>query len=84
MSKKEEKQSFEKAMERLEELVTLLENGTGSLDESLAAFEEGVGLLKYCNDTLNEAEQKVRILIEDENGACVEGDFAPHINDNGK
>ena len=68
MSRSKEKPKFEDAMQRLEELVGVLENGDGSLDDALSAFEEGIGLLKYCNDLLNEAEQKVEILIRDESG----------------
>ena len=75
MSKSQKIQNFEQAMTRLEEIVALLEGGAGGLDESIAVFEEGVGLLKVCNDRLSEAEQKVRLLLEDENGEVVTEDF---------
>lgn len=68
-------QSFEKAMERLEEIVTLLENGKASLDESLAIFEEGVALVTFCNEKLTEAEQRVRVLVEDKDGTAKEVPF---------
>jgi len=77
MTKKSEKPSFEEAMTRLEAIVGILESGGSGLDESIAAFEEGVGLLKYCNERLGEAEQKVRILIESESGETSAEDFAP-------
>lgn len=70
------KQNFEQAMTRLEDIIALLESGSGGLDEAIAAFEEGVGLLKLCNERLSEAEQKVRLLLEDENGETVAEDFA--------
>jgi exonuclease VII small subunit len=38
------------------------------LEDSLAAFEKGVGLVKYCNQKLSEVEQKVELLIKDKEG----------------
>lgn len=56
--------SFEKAMERLEELVAKLEDGKAPLDQSLKLFEEGVKLVEICKKQLDEAEQRVKILTE--------------------
>ena len=64
----EEKITFEEALARLEELVRSLEEGTLPLAESLAAFEEGVALLRRCTQALEEAEGKVEVLLQDENG----------------
>ena len=50
---------FEDAMQRLDEIVRLLEQGDASLDQSLALFEEGSGLLRRCSSLLDAAEQKV-------------------------
>ena len=72
-----DKQSFESAMKRLEEIVALLEDGKTPLDDSLAAFEEGVALVRICNEKLTQAEQKVRILIENEEGEMKEQFFSP-------
>lgn len=72
-----DKQSFESAMKRLEEIVALLEDGKTPLDDSLAAFEEGVALVRICNEKLTQAEQKVRILIENEEGEMEEQSFSP-------
>ena len=69
--------TFEEAMARLEEIVARLENGKGALDESLAVFEEGVALVNFCNAKLNEAEQRVRVLVAGEDGALKEVPFAP-------
>ncbi|MCR5090192.1 MAG: exodeoxyribonuclease VII small subunit [Oscillospiraceae bacterium] len=55
----EKKLSFEESMKRLEEIVTHLEKGDISLQESLTLFEEGSSLLKDCSRMLDEAEQKV-------------------------
>ena len=59
---------FESALEELESVVEQLESGNLSLDDSLAAFEKGVGLVKYCNQKLNEVEKKVELLIKDKEG----------------
>ena len=54
--------SFEDAMKRLEEIAGKLENGKATLDESLALYEEGIMLIRLCNEKLAAAEQKVRNL----------------------
>lgn len=51
--------TFEKAMTRLEQIVSLLENGGCTLDESLKLFEEGTKLTAYCSKALKTAEQKI-------------------------
>ena len=51
--------SFEAAMARLEEITRLLEGGTAGLDDSLKLFEEGVGLVRFCNEKLENAKLKV-------------------------
>ncbi len=60
--------NFEKAMERLEQIVEDLESGNLGLDESIKVFEEGVELSKKCHKKLTEAETKVKLLIKNENG----------------
>jgi len=59
---------FEKAMERLEQIIDDLESGKLGLDESIKVFEEGVGLSKKCHKKLTEAETKVKQLIKNEDG----------------
>ncbi len=59
---------FEKAMERLEQIIDDLESGNLSLDESIKVFEEGVELSKKCHKKLTETEAKVKQLIKSENG----------------
>ena len=58
----EKKIDFEKALKKLEEITTKLENGNLSLDESLQLFEEGVKLSRVCEKKLLEAENKIIIL----------------------
>ena len=59
---------FEVALQELESVVEQLESGDLSLEDSLAAFESGVSLVKYCNRKLNEVESKVQILLKDKDG----------------
>ncbi len=63
--------SFEEAMSELQKIVADLENGTAPLDKSLELFERGVALVRLCNDKLDKAEQKVKMLTE--NGGEVNG-----------
>ena len=55
-------ESFESAMEQLETLVSRMESGDLSLEESLKAFEQGVHLTRFCQDQLQKAELKVQEL----------------------
>jgi exodeoxyribonuclease VII small subunit len=64
MPKKNTPPAFEDALTELEQLVNRLERGELSLEESLQAFERGVNLTRTCQKALQEAEQKVQILIE--------------------
>ena len=67
MASKEPK-TFESALEDLEQVVERLETGELSLEDSLAAFEKGVGLTKYCYHKLDEVERKIEVLIKDKEG----------------
>ena len=69
---------FEEAIEKLNTIISKLESGSIKLDESLALFEEGVSLIKLCNEKLDSAEQKVRILTEKPDGTVTD---MPFIND---
>ena len=60
--------NFESALQDLEQVVEQLESGKLALEDSLAAFEKGVGLVKYCNQKLNEVEKKVELLVKDKEG----------------
>jgi len=68
--------SFEDQLRQLESLVDTLERGDLSLEASLAAFEQGVGLTRACQQALDAAEQRVRILTSTAEGAEPEP-FAP-------
>ncbi len=55
---------FESALARLESIVKNIEGGNLPLEESLAAFQEGVGLIQQCQTLLSQAEQKVEMLVK--------------------
>jgi len=69
---------FEKKLGRLEDIVEKMETGELTLEDSLKLFEEGVKLSRDCNVQLNEAEQKVKLLLGvDADGNAIERDFTP-------
>jgi exodeoxyribonuclease VII small subunit len=61
--------AFEKDLERLEEIVSLLEKGGATLQESLLLFEEGMALGKKLQRVLERVELRIEELIENENGS---------------
>lgn len=65
-NKKEEK--FEDKIVKLEEIVSELEKGNLSLDDSVKKFEEGIKISKECNEMLESAEKKISILLEQDGG----------------
>ncbi|WP_242458004.1 exodeoxyribonuclease VII small subunit [Halomonas sp. YLGW01] len=68
-------QDFASTLERLEALVTRLESGELSLEASLEAFEQGVGLTREAQSRLDAAELKVRSLVEGADGGLDEAPF---------
>ena len=56
-------QNFEQALGRLQQIVEELEDGSAGLDQSLLLFEQGVSLYRNCKAILDQAEQKVELLI---------------------
>ena len=60
--------NFEDALARLEQIVDTLEAGNLPLEDSLKAFEEGVGLARRCARYLDEAEKRIELLTKDEAG----------------
>ena len=61
------KKTFESAMKRLEEIVTELESGSLSLEDSLKIYEEGMELTQFCTTKLDETEKKVKELYKQGN-----------------
>ena len=74
------KERFEDALNKLEKIVSQLEEGDISLEESLKLFEEGIRLSRICNQKLDEVEKRVEILIKGEDGTIKAKPFAPSIN----
>jgi len=58
------KRTFENGLNKLEQITEELENGDLSLEQSLKKFDEGIGLVEFCNKTLTDAKAKVEILLE--------------------
>ena len=58
---------FEASLDALEQLVGKMEAGGMSLEESLAAYERGVGLYRRCQSALEQAELRVRLLSDPDN-----------------
>ncbi len=69
--------NFETAMTELEELVAKIETGDLSLEDSLKEFEQGIKLSRLCQQALNDAEQRVKILTDSLNGETEENFHIP-------
>ena len=59
---------FEDALQKLEGIVKELEGGELSLESSLARYEQGVRLARFCNSKLEEAEKRVEMLQTNDEG----------------
>ncbi len=62
-------EKFEASLKKLEEIVTRLETGSLSLEDSLKAFEEGVKHSAFCSSKLDDAERRVEILLKQKDGS---------------
>ena len=69
------KMSFENGLKELEDIVKKLETGNVSLDEMLGLFEQGIALTKECNLQLENAEQKISVLMKNSMGEIEEKPF---------
>ena len=63
---------FEASLDALEQLVEKMEHGELSLEQSLAAYERGVGLYRRCQQALEQAELRVKLLSDPDNPASAE------------
>lgn len=64
-AKQQSEFNFEEALQELERLVSSLEEGELSLEDSMKAFEKGIKLTRECQTALQKAEQKVQILLNE-------------------
>ena len=69
--KNTKKMSFEQSLTRLEEILHTLESGEGGLDVTLKLYEEGIGLIRSCNEQLEKAEQSVKMLQMKSDGVAL-------------
>jgi exodeoxyribonuclease VII small subunit len=69
--------NFEKAMDRLEAIVEQMETGKLPLEDLIVRYEEGMGLVKVCQERLASAEQKIEIIARNSAGKPVVKDFEP-------
>jgi len=68
--------SFESSLHRLEQIVKKLEGGDLALDDAMKLFEEGIALSQQCQKQLEEAENKVEILLKKADGKMAARKFA--------
>ena len=68
MSTEKKEMTFEESMGRLEEIVRMLETNEQPLDETIRLFEEGLNLVKTCDETLKTFEDKVNTLLAKNRG----------------
>ncbi|CAN5590496.1 hypothetical protein BH09VER1_BH09VER1_40950 [soil metagenome] len=73
--KKPETASIEQAMERLDALVAEMEGGQLPLEKLIARYEEGVNLVRQCQEKLDAASQKIQIITRNASGPSGLADF---------
>ena len=71
----QQNKTFEQSMQRLEQIVRILERGEAPLEESLKLFQEGTELVRGCGKLLEEAELQVKKIMAGPDGAPVEEAF---------
>jgi len=69
--------NFETAMDRLEKIVEQMESGQLPLEDLIVRYEEGMNLVKVCQERLASAEQKIEIISRNNSGKAVVKDFEP-------
>jgi exodeoxyribonuclease VII small subunit len=75
--KTEPELAFEGAMDRLEEIVEQMESGKMKLEELIVRYEEGMKLVKICQERLASAEQRIEIITRNNAGKPVVKEFEP-------
>ena len=71
----QENMTFEASMQRLEQIVRIMERGDAPLEESLKLFQEGTELVRSCGKLLEEAELQVKKIMTAPDGSPVEEEF---------
>ena len=71
---------FEEALLQLEDVVRKLESGSITLDEAISVYEEAIKLVKVCHNKLENAEAKLKILVESDDGSITDRPFTTDEN----
>jgi exodeoxyribonuclease VII small subunit len=79
---KKKGEHFEDALKRLQVIVEKMERGDLPLEEAVESYSEGIRLVQYCHQRLEEAESKVQILLQGRQGDCTVSPFAPSPHEN--
>jgi exodeoxyribonuclease VII small subunit len=69
--------NFETAMDRLEKIVEQMESGQLPLEDLIVRYEEGMNLVKVCQERLTSAEQKIEVITRNSAGKPVVKEFEP-------
>lgn len=67
--------TFEESLNELEKIANNLENGELGLEEAIKEFEKGMKLSKECTEKLDDAEKRINILVQGEDGTLQEENF---------
>ncbi len=74
---RERELNFEGAMDRLEAIVEQMESGKLPLEDLIVRYEEGMNLVRICQERLANAEQKIEIIARNSAGKTIVKDFEP-------
>jgi exodeoxyribonuclease VII small subunit len=74
---REAESNFEGAMDRLEKIVEQMESGKLPLEDLIVRYEEGMNLVKTCQERLANAEQKIEIIARNSAGKPIVKEFEP-------
>lgn len=72
--------SLESAMQRISEIVTAMESGDLPLEKLIESYEEGIGLVKTCQETLDAAEKRIQLIARNARGEVALEDFEEEAN----
>ena len=72
--------TLETAMQRVTEIVASMENGDLPLEKLIESYEEGIGLVKMCQEKLDAAEKRIQIIARNARGEAVLEDFDAEAN----
>jgi exodeoxyribonuclease VII small subunit len=73
--------SFEKALERLQEIVAQMEDPEKGLEASLELFEEGVALSRFCRSRIDEIQKRVEVVLKETPEGLATGPLDEELDD---